>query len=172
MCETNCFIIIFWQIKELEVRLREQELHIQQMATTREFPDVANATPNEVKTCFKEDNFGNENAESSNILRTSNRLRTTSTRRNDSLNLNEMTRKKRASRSSETENNGDDHHMKEKRIRKSDPPKVFPRVVRPTRPVSGSSNQVPVAQKKVINREQQQVLVGKERDPKKKIWSR
>lgn len=156
------------------MRLKEQELHIQQMATTREFPDVASATPNEVKTCFKEDNFGNENTESNNILRTSNRLKTTtSTRRNDSLNLNEITRKKRASRSSETENNGDDHHMKEKRIRKSDPPKVAGRVIRPTRPVSGSSNQVPVAQKKVIiNREQQQVPVGRERDSKKKIWSR
>ncbi|KFK32797.1 hypothetical protein AALP_AA6G289700 [Arabis alpina] len=162
-------VLLRQKIKELEVRLKEQELHIQQMATTREFPDVSSATPNEVKSCFKEDNFGNENAESSNILRTSNRLKTASTRRNDSLNPNEMTRKKRVSRSNETENNGDDH-MKEKRIRKSDPPKVLPRVVRPTRP--GSSNQVPVAQKKVVINREQQVPVGKERDPRKKIWSR
>lgn len=152
------------------MRLKEQEQHIQQMATTREFPDVPNATPNEVRTCFKDDNFGNENMESNNnILRTSNRLKT---RRHDSLNLNEMTRKKRASRSGETENNGDDPHMKEKRIRKSDPPKVLSRVVRTTRPVSGSSNQVPMAHKRVIKREQQEVPVGKERDFKKKMWSR
>ncbi|ESQ46176.1 hypothetical protein EUTSA_v10000025mg [Eutrema salsugineum] len=165
-------VLLRHKIKELEVRLKEQDLHIQQMAATREFPDVANATPNEVKTCFKDDNFGNENAESNNnnILRTSNRLKT-STRRNDSLNLNEMTRKKRISRSGETENNNDDPHMKEKRIRKSDPPKVVARLTRPTRPASGSSNQVPVAQKKVIKREQQ-APVGKERDSTKKIWSR
>ncbi|KAL1193377.1 Kinesin-like protein KIN-14R [Cardamine amara subsp. amara] len=163
-------VLLRQKIKELEMRLKEQEQHIQQMATTREFPDVTNATPNEVKTCFKEDNFGNENMESNNnnILRTSNRLQT---RRYNSLNLNEITKKKRASRSGETENNGDDPQMKEKRIRKSDPPKVIARVVRPTRPVSGSSNHVPVAQKRVINREPQ-VPVGKERDSKKKIWSR
>jgi kinesin family protein C2/C3 len=168
MFKRNCIVCL--QIKELEMRLKEQEKHIQEMATTREFPEVANATPNEVKTCFKEDNFGNENMESNtNILRTSNRLKT---KRHDSLNLNEMTRKKRASRSGETENNGDDPQMKEKRIRKSDPPKVFSRVVRPTRTASGSSSQVPVAQKRVIKREQQEVPVVKERDSKKKIWSR
>ncbi|CAH2061495.1 unnamed protein product [Thlaspi arvense] len=169
-------VLLRQKVKELEVRLKEQELHIQQMAATREFPDVASATPNEVKTCFKEDNFGNENAESNNILRTSNRLKA-SARRNVSLNLNEVSRKKRISRSSETENNGggDDHpHMNEKRIRKSDPPKVVAaRLTRPTRPVSGPSNQVPVAQRRVINREQQQQApVVKERDPRKKIWSR
>lgn len=158
------------------MRLKEQELHVQQMAATREFPDVASATPNEVKTCFKEDNFGNENAESNNnnnnILRTSNRLKASAARRNDSLNLNEATRKKRVSRSGETENNGgDEPQMKEKRIRKSDPPKVVARLTRPTRPVS-SSNQVPVAQKRVVSREQQQAVVGKERDPKKRMWTR
>ncbi|KAL0733664.1 hypothetical protein Bca4012_009874 [Brassica carinata] len=165
-------VLLRQKIKELEVRLKEQELHVQQMAATREFPDVASATPSEVKICFKEDNFGNENAESNNnILRTSNRLKTSAARRNDSLNLNEVTRKKRVSRSGETENNnGDDPQMKEKRIRKSDPPKVVARLTRPTRPVS-SSNQVPVAQKRVVNREQQAV-VGKERDPKKKMWTR
>ncbi|KAG2308059.1 hypothetical protein Bca52824_027807 [Brassica carinata] len=85
------------KIKELKVRLREQELHIQRMAATREFSDVASATPNEVKiTCIKEDTFGSENAESSNVLRTSNRLKT-STQRNDSLNLNEVTSKNRVS---------------------------------------------------------------------------
>lgn len=149
------------------MRLKEQEQHIQQMAATREFPDVAS----EVKTCYKEDNFGNENnntESNNNILRTSNRLKT----RNDSLNLNEMARKKRVSRTGETEsNNGDDTHMKEKRIRKSDPPKVFNRVLRPTRPTtSGSSNQQ-VTQKRISNREQPQVPGRKERESRKKIWS-
>ncbi|KAF2620267.1 hypothetical protein F2Q68_00042073, partial [Brassica cretica] len=172
--QTQEAVLLRQKIKELEVRLKEQELHVQQMAATREFPDIASATPNEVKTCFKEDNFGNENAESNNnnILRTSNRLKATAARRNDSLNLNEVTRKKRVSRSGETENNGgDEPQMKEKRIRKSDPPKVVARLTRPTRPVS-SSNQVPVAQKRVVSREQQQAVVGKERDPKKKMWTR
>ncbi|KAH0865824.1 hypothetical protein HID58_083035 [Brassica napus] len=172
--QTQEAVLLRQKIKELEVRLKEQELHVQQMAATREFPDIASATPNEVKTCFKEDNFGNENAESNNnnILRTSNRLKASAARRNDSLNLNEVTRKKRVSRSGETENNGgDEPQMKEKRIRKSDPPKVGARLTRPTRPVS-SSNQVPVAQKRVVSREQQQAVVGKERDPKKKMWTR
>ncbi|CAN7063307.1 unnamed protein product [Brassica oleracea var. botrytis] len=172
--QTQEAVLLGQKIKELEVRLKEQELHVQQMAATREFPDIASATPNEVKTCFKEDNFGNENAESNNnnILRTSNRLKASAARRNDSLNLNEVTRKKRVSRSGETENNGgDEPQMKEKRIRKSDPPKVVARLTRPTRPVS-SSNQVPVAQKRVVSREQQQAVVGKERDPKKKMWTR
>ncbi|KAF3571509.1 hypothetical protein F2Q69_00062832, partial [Brassica cretica] len=172
--QTQEAVLLRQKIKELEVRLKEQELHVQQMAATREFPDIASATPNEVKTCFKEDNFGNENAESNNnnILRTSNRLKASAARRNDSLNLNEVTRKKRVSRSGETENNGgDEPQMKEKRIRKSDPPKVVARLTRPTRPVS-SSNQVPVAQKRVVSREQQQAVVGKERDPKKKMWTR
>ncbi|KAG5386795.1 hypothetical protein IGI04_038265 [Brassica rapa subsp. trilocularis] len=174
--QTQEAVLLRQKIKELEVRLKEQELHVQQMAATREFPDVASATPNEVKTCFKEDNFGNENAESNNnnnnILRTSNRLKASAARRNDSLNLNEATRKKRVSRSGETENNGgDEPQMKEKRIRKSDPPKVVARLTRPTRPVS-SSNQVPVAQKRVVSREQQQAVVGKERDPKKRMWTR
>ncbi|KAL0741387.1 hypothetical protein Bca4012_082900 [Brassica carinata] len=94
VCEKVLFLV---QIKELKVRLREQELHIQRMAATREFSDVASATPNEVKiTCIKEDTFGSENAESSNVLRTSNRLKT-STQRNDSLNLNEVTSKNRVS---------------------------------------------------------------------------
>ncbi|CDY13741.1 BnaA09g42430D [Brassica napus] len=173
--QTQEAVLLRQKIKELEVRLKEQELHVQQMEATREFPDVASATPNEVKTCFKEDNFGNENAESNNnnnnILRTSNRLKASAARRNDSLNLNEATRKKRVSRSGETENNGgDEPQMKEKRIRKSDPPKVVARLTRPTRPVS-SSNQVPVAQKRVVSKEQQAV-VGKERDPKKRMWTR
>lgn len=171
--QTQEAVLLRQKIKELEVRLKEQELHVQQMAATREFPDVASATPNEVKTCFKEDNFGNENAESNNnnILRTSNRLKASAARRNDSLNPNEVTRKKRVSRSGETDNNGgDEPQMKEKRIRKSDPPKVVARLTRPTRPVS-SSNQVPVAQKRVVSREQQAVA-GKERDPKKKMWNR
>ncbi|CAH8337270.1 unnamed protein product [Eruca vesicaria subsp. sativa] len=144
-------VLLRQKIKELEVRLKDQELHVHQMAATREIPDVASAAPKEVKTCIREDNYGNENAESKNIVRTSNRLKT-STQRNDLLNLNEVTSKKRVLRSGEAENNGgDDPHVKEKRIRISDAPKVVDRLTRPTRPVSGASNQVPVAQKRVIN---------------------
>ncbi|CAN8283918.1 unnamed protein product [Cochlearia groenlandica] len=178
--ESNSLV---WQqkIKELEVRLKEQEKHTQQMAATKEFPlDATIRTEAAIKTCFNEDDnksFVSDNMEesynnnnSNNILRTSNRLKT-STRRKDSLNPNEMTRKKRASRSGETENNGGGGG-EEKRIRKSDPPRVVARLTRPIRPATGSSSQVPpVAQKKVITREQQGSVV-KEKDPKKKIWSR
>ncbi|XP_010531348.1 PREDICTED: kinesin-like protein KIN-14A isoform X2 [Tarenaya hassleriana] len=174
-------ILLRLKVTGLEASIKEQEQHIHQLES-REFPDAINATTaSEAKTCFKDDNFPNEKNES-NILRASNSInrpsshyrRSSISRRNDSF-LHEPVRKKRDSRSGDTENNNNDAssvHMNEKRIRKSDPPKVVSRLTRPTRQAAGSSNQAPVAPRRFINREQQQAQGAKERDTRKKIWSR
>ena len=153
----------FWQIKELEDRLKEQEQQLQ-CALARDFADVIRATPNEGK-CRSDDEFTSE-AEP-HILRSSNSISHGSKQPRVSDSLHE-TRKKRYSKSCETENNMViSASMNDKRARKSDPPKIA-RVVRTAKP-SIVAAQGPLIHKR-INRDQ--VQAAKERDSKKKIWSR
>ncbi|XP_022751140.1 kinesin-like protein KIN-14R isoform X1 [Durio zibethinus] len=161
-------ILLYQKIKELEDRLREQEQQLQ-CALARDFTDVIRATPNEGK-CRRDDEFTSE-AEP-RILRSSNSIgRPLSQgykqpRVSDSLH---ETRKKRYSRSGETENNMViSASLNDKRARKSDPPKIA-RVVRTAKPTMVTAAQGPLTHKR-INRDQFQA--AKERDNKKKIWSR
>ncbi|EOX91895.1 Di-glucose binding protein with Kinesin motor domain isoform 3 [Theobroma cacao] len=160
-------ILLRQKIKELEDRLREQEQQLQ-CALARDFGDVMRATPNEGK-CRRDDEFMSE-AEP-HILRSSNSISRPLSqgykqpRVSDSLH---ETRRKRYSRSGETENNMVmSASLNDKRARKSDPPKIA-RVVRTAKPVTGAA-QGPLTHKR-INRDQ--VQAAKERDTKKKIWSR
>ncbi|KAK6287632.1 hypothetical protein POUND7_013811 [Theobroma cacao] len=160
-------ILLRQKIKELEDRLREQEQQLQ-CALARDFGDVMRATPNEGK-CRRDDEFMSE-AEP-HILRSSNSISRPLSqgykqpRVSDSLH---ETRRKRYSRSGETENNMVmSASLNDKRARKSDPPKIA-RVVRTAKPVTGAA-QGPLTHKR-INRDH--VQAAKERDTKKKIWSR
>ncbi|PPD73003.1 hypothetical protein GOBAR_DD30086 [Gossypium barbadense] len=157
------------QIKELEDRLREQEQQLQ-CALARSFADTIAASPSEGK--WRKDDESMNEAEP-HILRSSN---STSSRplshgfkQPRISDLVHEPRKKRYSRSGETENNiVMAASLADKRARKSDPPKIA-RGVKTTKPGSLAARG-PVAHKRVINRGQ--VHGAMERDSKKKIWSR
>ena len=147
--------------------MREQEQQLQ-YAVARDFADVIRATPNEGK--HRRDNEFMSEAEP-HILRSSNSIShplshgSKQPRVSDSLH---ETRKKRYSKSCETENNMViSASMNDKRARKSDPPKIA-RVVRTAKPAIVAA-QGSLTHKRV-NRDQ--VQAAKERDGKKKIWSR
>ncbi|KAJ9177490.1 hypothetical protein P3X46_012706 [Hevea brasiliensis] len=148
------------KIKELEDKMREQEKQLQCMQT-QDFSGAARATPIAGKTCIKDDEFLSEIE--SHVLRSSNSINrplshgSALPKGNETL-LHDNTRKKRQSRSGEIENNIIS--------RKSDPPKII-RVMRTAKPVTAAPG--PLTQKR-INRDQGQGI--KERDSKKKIWSR
>ncbi|XVE86888.1 hypothetical protein DITRI_Ditri18aG0071600 [Diplodiscus trichospermus] len=160
-------VLLRQKIKELEDRLREQEQQLQ-CALARDFAEVIRATPNEGK-CRRDDEFMSE-AEP-HILRSSNSISRPSSHGSKQPRVSDYlheTRKKRYSRSGETENNMViSSSLNDKRARKSDPPKIA-RVVRTAKPAIVGS-QVPLIQKR-INRDP--VQAAKERDSKKKIWSR
>ncbi|XWS41672.1 hypothetical protein CRYUN_Cryun17cG0102500 [Craigia yunnanensis] len=159
-------ILLHQKIKELEDRLKEQEQQLQ-YALAHDFADVIRATPNEGK-CRRDDRFMSE-AEPQ-ILRSSNSISrplshgSKQPRVCDSLH---ETRKKRYSRSGETENNMViSASLNDKRARKSDPPKI--RVVRTAKPAIVAA-QGPLTHNRISR---DQVQAAKERDSKKKIWSR
>ncbi|KAA3461648.1 kinesin-like protein KIF3B [Gossypium australe] len=162
-------ILLRQKIKELEDRLREQEQQLQ-CALARSFADTIAASPSEGK--WRKDDESMNEAEP-HILRSSN---STSSRplshgfkQPRISDLVHEPRKKRYSRSGETENNMVmAASLADKRARKSDPPKIA-RGVKTTKPGSLAA-QGPVAHKRVINRGQ--VHAAMERDSKKKIWSR
>ncbi|XWS29612.1 hypothetical protein CRYUN_Cryun24cG0044100 [Craigia yunnanensis] len=159
-------VLLRQKIKELEDRLNEQEQQLQ-CALARDFADVIRATPNEGK-CRRDDEFMSE-AEP-HILRSSNSIssRPLSHGSKQPRVSDHETRKKRYSRSGETENNMViSASLNDKRARKSDPPKIA-RVVR-TSKLATVAAQGPLIHKR-INRDQ--VQAAKERDNKKKIWSR
>ncbi|XP_012437262.1 kinesin-like protein KIN-14R [Gossypium raimondii] len=162
-------IFLRQKIKELEDRLREQEQQLQ-CALARSFADTIAASPSEGK--WRKDDESMNEAEP-HILRSSNS--TSSRPLSHGLkqprisDLVHEPRKKRYSRSGETENNMVmAASLADKRARKSDPPKIA-RGVKTTKPGSLAA-QGPVAHKRVINRGQ--VHGAMERDSKKKIWSR
>ncbi|XVF15315.1 hypothetical protein REPUB_Repub09cG0140900 [Reevesia pubescens] len=160
-------ILLRQKIKELEDRLREQEQQLQ-CVVARDFADVIRATPNEGK-CKRDDELMSE-AEA-HILRSSNSVNRPLSRGSKQPRVSDSlheTRKKRYSRSGETENNMViSASLADKRARKSDPPKIA-RVVRTAKPATVAA-QGPLTHKR-INRDQ--VQAAKERDAKKKIWSR
>jgi len=161
----NDLFDMLWQIKELENKLRVQE---QQLQCTHDCTDAVRATPNEGKTCIRDD-FMNEIEH--RILRSSNSLNRSlnqgSVRGNDSL--NETRRKRDQLRSADTENNIflPSSLNDSKLSRKSDPPQIATRVMRTTKLVTTA--QGPLTHKRASR---DQVQGVKERDTKKKIWSR
>ncbi|KAK9012802.1 hypothetical protein V6N11_040836 [Hibiscus sabdariffa] len=153
------------QIKELEDRLKEQEQQLQ-CALTRDFAVAIMTSPSEEK-CRRDDESMNE-AEP-HILRssisTSRRPLSRGSKQPRVSDAVHETRRKRYSRSGETENNTS---LADKRARKSDPPKVA-RGVKIAKPGSiAAQGQGPLAHKRVINR----VQAVMERENTKKIWSR
>ncbi|OMO72976.1 hypothetical protein COLO4_27381 [Corchorus olitorius] len=162
-------ILLRQKIKELEDRLREQEQQLQ-CALARSFADAIRATPSEGKYKRDEDQLMSE-AEP-HILRSSNSISSRplsygskQSRISDSLH---EARKKRYSRTGETENNMV-VSLADKRARKSDPPKIASRVVRAAKPANVAAAKAPLIHKRV-NRDQGPA--AKEMDNKKKIWSR
>ena len=144
--------------------MREKE---QQFRCTHDFVDSTRATPVEVKACFRDELM---NDIEPYILRSSNSMSRPmsqgSMRGNDSI---QGTRRKREFKSGETENimmvsTG----LNDKKIRKSDPPKIA-RIMRTTKPATTTITQGPFTHKRVTR---EQVQGVKERDNKKKIWSR
>lgn len=82
-------------------------------------------------------------------------------------------RKRREFRSAEMENNSIvSNPSNDKRTRQSDPPKPYARLTRPIKPVGVAANRRPssVAHSSKISRDQAQGI--KEKDTKKRIWSR
>ncbi|GLT46908.1 hypothetical protein SLA2020_206350 [Shorea laevis] len=156
-------ILLRQKIKELEDRLREQEQQLQ-CALACDFTNLG-ATPSEGKSSVRDAEFLSEIEP--NILKSSNSVNrplsygSKQPRVSDTLLAR---RKKRYSRSDETENN----MMVPTSVkgRASDPPKVA-RIMRTTRPASAAA-QGPLTHKRVYR---DQVQGVKERATKKKIWS-
>ncbi|KAH9664288.1 kinesin-like protein KIN-14R [Citrus sinensis] len=158
------------KIKELEDKLKEQEQQFQ-CRLSRDFADLIKYTPNEVKTSKGDDEVMSDI--DLRILRSSNSVNRPMSHGSILPRGNghqHETRKKRDSRSGETENNNIlKSSSYENKKRKSDPPRVAAtRVMRTAKPVTATI-QGPSVHKR-INRDQVQGI--KERDTKKKIWSR
>lgn len=158
-----------WQIKELEEKLKEQELQLQ---CTNDFVDTTKATPAERKMSSTRDEFIS-NMES-HILRSSNSLMNRpksqgSNRGNYSIHEN-TTRRKREFKSGDTENIlVVSNCLNDNKARKSDPPKIA-RIMRTAKPSTTTAAQGSLTHKRVT-RDQVQGLKD-QRDTKKKIWSR
>ncbi|BFG35638.1 hypothetical protein CerSpe_219130 [Prunus speciosa] len=170
--------ILQHKVKELEIKLKDQEqksdssaLHqkikeLQDKLRESEFADAVRATPNEGKTCIRDEIMNDAEA---CILRSSNSLNrpmsqgSISLRGNDSV--REM-RRKREFKSGETENIIRlPNSFNDNKVRKSDPPKIA-RITRTAKPATAT--QGPSVNRR-FSRDQIQV---KERDTAKKIWSR
>lgn len=139
-----------------------------QCRLSRDFADLIKATPNEGKTCMRDDEVMSDI--DLRILRSSNSVNRPMSQGSVLPRgnvYNHEIRKKRDSRSGETENKIPVSTLYENKKRKSDPPRVA-RIVRTTKPVT-TTTQGPSIHKR-INRDP--VPGMKERDNKKKIWSR
>ena len=164
-------VAMSWQLKELEDRYREREQQWQQQAHCS--VDPGKATPDLGKSCMSGE-CPSENEP--RILKSSNSVNrqisqgsTLFKGNNDST---RQIRGKREFRSNEAENNcvmSTSLHDR-KVARKSDPPRIT-RAVRPTtKPVIGTT-QAPLSHKRAsTSRDQVQGI--RERESKKKIWSR
>lgn len=155
---------MLWQVKEVEDRFREREQRWQQAHYS---VDAMKVTPDvgKNKACTSEDYPRDIEPRillsSNSVNRQMSQCSTASLKGNDSTN---QMRSKREFRSIETENNFVDSKV----MRKSDPPRIG-RLGRPTRPVMAGT-QAPLTTHKRVSRDQVQGI--KERDNKKKIWSR
>ncbi|GMI94118.1 MALECTIN DOMAIN KINESIN 2 [Hibiscus trionum] len=162
-------ILLHQKVKELEYRLKEQEQQLQH-AQARNFDEAIRATPNERKSRTDDELISEAEP---HILRTSN---SSSSRplshgsKHPRVSAPHETRKKRFSRIGETENNMViiSAPLDNKRARKSDPPKIAARAVGTIKPAK-EAVQGTLTHKR-INRDQLQA--AKERDSRKKIWSR
>ncbi|CAB4314351.1 unnamed protein product [Prunus armeniaca] len=147
------------KIKELQDKLREQEKQ-------SEFADAIRATPNEGKTCIRDEIMNDAEA---CILRSSNSLNRPMSQGSISLRGNDSvreTRRKREFKSGETENIIRlPNSFNDNKVRKSDPPKIA-RITRTAKPATAT--QGPSVNRR-FSRDQIQL---KERDTAKKIWSR
>ncbi|XP_060671808.1 kinesin-like protein KIN-14R isoform X1 [Ziziphus jujuba] len=158
--------ILQQKIKELEEKLKEQELQLQ---CTHDFVDAAKATPAERKISTRDEFMSDIE---SHILRSSNSLMNRpksqgSNRGNHSI--HERTRRKREFKSGDTENIiMVTNCLNDNRARKSDPSKIA-RIMRTAKPSTTIAVQGPLTHKRVI-RDQVQGLKD-QRDAKKKIWS-
>ncbi|XP_061343234.1 kinesin-like protein KIN-14R [Gastrolobium bilobum] len=160
------------QMKELEERYRERE---QQWQQTHCSVDAVKATPDVVGKSCKSDECPSENE--ARILRCSNTVNRQISQGSILFKGNDSTqqiRSKREFRSNETENNfvmssSSTLHDRRRVTRKSDPPKIV-KVGRPTtKPVIAT--QAPLSHKRAsTSRDNVQGI--RERDSKKKIWSR
>ncbi|KAK1562798.1 hypothetical protein Q3G72_017252 [Acer saccharum] len=149
------------KIKELEHKLKKQEQQLQNRLT-----DLMRVTPNEGKTCIKEDELMSDI--DLRTLRSFNRPMSQGSVLPKGKDYLHLTRKKRESRSRETENtNIAPASLYDNKKGKSDPPKVA-RMIRTAKPVTKVEG--PSTNKRIIR--DQTVLGIKERDSKKKIWSR
>ncbi|KAA8546680.1 hypothetical protein F0562_003089 [Nyssa sinensis] len=166
--ENNSESLLLQKIKELEDKLKEQE---QQLACALTVDSTASVrgTPLEGR-CFVRDELMNE-AEH-HILRSSNSMNRPRSQGSISLKGNDSlhdTRRKRLSRNGETENNNIivSTSVIDNKGRQSDPPKPFVRVTRTAKPVTNA--QRPFTHNRT-SRDQVQGI--KEKDNKKRIWSR
>ncbi|KAK9284924.1 hypothetical protein L1049_024105 [Liquidambar formosana] len=158
--------LLHQKIKELEDKLREKEQKSRML--TLDSADVSRATPNEGKLCSR-DVFMCDTE--SHILRSSNSMNRPMSQGSILLrgidSLHDIKRK-RDSRSSETENNAIvSNSLNDRKARKSDPPKPIARVTRTAKPVITAQRPFTLNR---ISRDQVQGI--KEKDNKKKIWSR
>ncbi|KAK7309590.1 hypothetical protein RJT34_06443 [Clitoria ternatea] len=170
--EQNSVSLLHQQIKELEDRYRERE---QQWQQTHCSVDAVNATP-EVGKSYKSDECPSEIE--NGILRCSNSINrqinqgSSLFKGNDSS--TQQTRSKRMFRSNDTENNFviPSSSLHDRKVaRKSDPPKILRGGKPPaTKPVI-ATQAAPLSHKRAsTSRDQVQGI--RERDSKKKIWSR
>lgn len=151
-----------WQIKELEDELRVQE---QKQQYANDCTDSVRATPIEGKTFIRHEYISEVEVEP-HILRSSNSVNGRMSQGSILLKGNLHETRKRDYRNADTENNVFSSSLHEPKIsRKSDPPKIA-RVMR-TKLVTAA--QGPSTLKRT-SRDQVQGI--KERDNKKKIWSR
>ncbi|KAL0291181.1 UNVERIFIED_CONTAM: Kinesin-like protein KIN-14R [Sesamum angustifolium] len=157
------------KIKELEDKVREQEKQLASTMTSESAIPLRSHTPNESKQAVRDETA---NEAEHRILRSLNSVNrrgsqgSVPVKEYDSLNEG---RKKRLSRNSEVENNGVvPTPASDNKCRHSDPPKPIPRVLKTTKPVA-TATQRPVIRSKTSR----DPLLGiKERDSKKRMWSR
>lgn len=149
--------------------MREQELQLQ---CSQDYMDATRATPAEEKTMHIRDELMSD--VEAHILRSSNSVnRPMSQGSNRGNHSNHEKRKKREFKSGDTENNTTillPTSFNDNKSRKSDPPKIA-RVTRVTKPATNTAAaaQGPLTHKRNTR---DQVQGVKERDAKKKIWSR
>ncbi|CAM8879294.1 unnamed protein product [Rhodiola kirilowii] len=168
--------ILQLKIKELEEKLREQKQKFECL-TTQEASEASKATPNKSKLTSRDSMMSD--IDSSQILRSSNSTTGRYSQGSDLLKgidtLQER-RRKRDSKCVETENVMLSSLLTDKKIRQSDPPKPIAGGSRVSRPAklattTGSQRLVPTASR--LSRDPQAVVTSnKEKDSKKRIWSR
>ncbi|KAL0379030.1 UNVERIFIED_CONTAM: Kinesin-like protein KIN-14R [Sesamum radiatum] len=157
------------KIKELEDKVREQEKQLASTMTSGSAIPLRSSTPNESKQAVRDETA---NDAEHRILRSLNSVNrrgsqgSVPVKEYDSLN---EVRKKRLSRNSEVENNGVvPTPASDNKCRHSDPPKPIPRVLKTTKPVATATQRPAIRSK--TSRDPVQGI--KERDSKKRMWSR